>query len=149
MKKPKLKHKSYLDYHECEEFINKKYKINIDDFDRKFDNDIHKRAMDVGNLIDPSGEWAKISPRDATGIQKLACEESAKIHSEMDKIDFKCFWHWILDAKGIENGDSFCISEDDLDELTDKQEWIKTIIGYFLEEFGTGEPKEAEFEVSW
>ena len=39
MKKPKKKIKEYLDYHECQKWIEHKYKVDLRDYARKFKGD--------------------------------------------------------------------------------------------------------------
>lgn len=61
-------------------------------------------------------------------------------------VEYQNFWHWLCEFSEIHNGGTFCMWKDTWESL--EEGWIKTIYGYFIEEFAD-EAGAIEFEVSW
>ena len=61
---------------------------------------------------------------------------------------FQCFWHFVIDKTNCSNGTTFPMSNEWLKE-SKPNDWQKTVIEYFLSEFGKGKNREIEFYVSW
>ena len=64
-----------------------------------------------------------------------------------DNIEYLDFWHWVIDHYEIHNGCFITFCEDAMD-YTEEEEWIKTIYGYYIEEFAD-ENGDLEMYVSW
>lgn len=56
---------------------------------------------------------------------------------------YECFWNWLLDRQSIANGSLLKFSKGDLEGI--REDWAKTIYGYYLREFGD----EPTFMVHW
>lgn len=69
-----------------------------------------------------------------------------------DDTPYLDFWHHLCNGVEIHNGCYFYMDDEALDEeYGAKEEWLKTIYGHFLDEFGEGEKgsRQIEFYVWW
>jgi len=67
-------------------------------------------------------------------------------------IPYQNFWHFITNRTEIHNGCFLIMDNDWLNtEIYGhaKEEWQRTIIEYYLSEFGEGDNREINFYVSW
>ncbi len=163
MKKPKTKKVEYLDYHECEAFINKKYGVNIDDYAGKFlPTKEDSEAKAAGFAIDPTGLWWIGDPTKQVGNQLLAYQAYEKIMATKKDKPFLCFWHWVLDAYGVSNGSDLTFDNDGIEMCDDRPKnknddkpgteyagWRRKIYEHFLVEFGVGKNREVKMRVEW
>lgn len=64
-----------------------------------------------------------------------------------DGVEFASFWHWVCDNFEVNNGSTITFGNWDLGRA--EENWQKTILEYYLKEFGEGPDREVTFEVSW
>ena len=88
------------------------------------------------------------------GIKDLRdCLGKFQGHLHDDTVEYRDFWHYIIEHGGIHNGCYFTMFIEETDEMEDKWLWVKPIIEAFIEEFGDedddGVKCEAEFWVEW
>lgn len=118
-----------LDYSECTDFIEKKYKIDVRDYARS-----HVQF----------GEWCKtkgITP-DGNSQSQWSKYQAAITSGEIVERPYQDFWHWITDVCQVSNGGTIHLST----ELGDGAEpWQKEILALYVKEFGD----EQEYETSW
>ena len=156
MKKPRKHTRSLHDYSECNDYIEKKYGINTRDYAGLFGPEYDKRTkqacQDVGvDYADLVEDLAGKDNKDPEVQRKL--ENRKKVYARQKEIEppYQDFWHWIIDACGVENGGTIVLGEDMIEE-DEKELWYAKILNLFLKEFGKKNSEgflEAEFETSW
>ena len=142
MNKPKLKTKSYLDWSECSKYLEEKYKFQMRDFAGLWKWTGQKTEQIYEEMGYPKG-----SDKNKLPVQIQAkCNIIYRKKFEKDEPPYQDFWHYICDTQTPNNGDTIYFSNQGLEGILD---WQKTILEYILTEFGQGEERECEFEVSW
>jgi hypothetical protein len=173
--KPKKHTIEYYDYHECRDYLQEKYGYNERDYagrhKKKEELDhfrlYQKLTGDIqpfdGHYPDCSGKGGgKTIWRDGKKIP--ATEEQYRAdfdlihaqyrryqdwtleHPETPKPPYQDFWHFVVEQTELSNGSMFTMSDDWLEYA---EGWQKTILEYYLSEFGEGEEREIQFQVNW
>jgi hypothetical protein len=146
MKKPSPKQrKSVLDYSECARFIEAKHGVNLGDF---------------ANSFSQFDEWVKSSGEKKTTCaqgcsdaymkahqQQYARYKAAVAYGNVIERPYQDFWHWIVDHCYVQNGGTIALSKDDLESCD--EDWQRTILQWFLDEWGKGKNRECEFLTEW
>jgi len=128
LKKPKKKTVKYLDFSECTSYIEKKYKINTNDYSNHF--------LQFGDWLKENGEKMINSENNLLGHTKQFSRFNSAISSgEIKERPRQCFWHYLLDSVYPENGRPF---ELDKDHEEDMKSWAKEIWDLYVKEFGRG-----------
>lgn len=144
MDKPKLQTKSYYDYNDCCQYLQKKYKFNANDYYGV--NSYIKECLD--RVFDEFGkEWYTTIPADFTPQQKAASEKYSELLKQQPKK--ACFWDYVIDNNDISNGCDITFSRERLNYAKSKmQDWQIKIYEYFLDEFAD-ENGELTLYISW
>lgn len=143
MTKPKPITRTSLDYNECADYIDKKYKIKQRDYLGKFAYYDTAKKETIKKFKDDS--WYNIIPADMNEQQKAASDyydDLLKKHQPK----YLDFWHWVVDNYEIHNGCYITFSRETYDAI--KEDWVKTIYGYYLTEF-ENKNGEIDFRVEW
>ena len=75
---------------------------------------------------------------------------NTKYDGTPDDAPYQDFWHFVCDFANPNNGSYFTMDNFWLDKKYGaKEEWQRTIIEYYLSEFGEGKNREIEFYVWW
>lgn len=129
MSKPKPKTVKLLDWHECTDFINKKYSLDTRDVEMA-----HRQFS----------EW-----HEAKGYPETDAEGKSRGESQVWFSEYKAevragkiierpyhdFWHWLTDVADIHRGGMLELSKEMAD---DAEPWVKRILVLYLTEFGNG-----------
>jgi hypothetical protein len=129
MKKPTKKTLEYLEYGECQRFIEKKYKINTCDYANS-----HRQFYE---WCDAKGYGQKDSKGNDRGSSQIWFAEYQREISAglISECPYQNFWHFITDTVFEGKGQRFYLSKD----LAKKAEkWQKHILELFIKEFGEG-----------
>ena len=63
-----------------------------------------------------------------------------------NEVQYLCFWHWMLDRYDCQHGCDIMFTTEELEEIKlSEDEWIVTIYGNYIKEFGD----EINMNVSW
>lgn len=139
--KPKTKKRTFLDYHECRDYLQEKYKYDERDyggqekFEKKVLAGINKKYGD---------SWYTTAPKDFTKKQKEAHDLYRRMmKNEPEYLDF---WHWVVDNYEVHNGSFISFSKEALG--CEMKDWQKEIYKHYLDEFAD-ENGELEMWVEW
>lgn len=147
MKKPKQQIIKIYNYSTCKDYIEKKYKIDVDDYTGVFTNNAYSDRYEKVRIslnIDNSDLEEDLSKADMNDPEvKRKLENRRKLNIEVEKIspEYCSFWHWILDSHEVHNGSTIYLSSDMADDGT----WQKEILDLFIKEFGD----DKEYLVQW
>lgn len=176
MEKPTKHTIQYYDYHECSHYLEKKYSYIERDYARtlgtKTVDHFKLYQKTTGDYMPFGGKYPDMSGkhkdrytviRDGQRVPATKEEYDADfklIHEHFQryckweeenpeqKIPHQDFWHFVLDCDDtISNGSMFVMSDYWLEYA--EEDWQKTILEYYLSEFGEGKYREIEFKVSW
>lgn len=167
MKKPKAFTKKIISYHEMVNYIQTKYKCDLDDYaahkngvkDTLHFNVDHQEKWELDHY--PKLAEFRKNPVKNYGMNKEGMDfyetpEGMRWFDEIrnayqnasdgkcKELPFWCFWHFMIDIFDISNGSTRQINWVELIELCD-EDWQKEICRIFAKEFG----EEMEVDFSW
>ena len=130
MDKPKRKSDSCLDYHQCRNFLQEKYKYDERDYGGKY-----KFLNDVQTKINKNygKSWFDKAPEDFTKKEQKAHDEYETLIK--DTPEYLDFWHWVCDTYQIHNGCFITFDNHWLEGTNIKEDWIRIIYKYYIDEF--------------
>jgi len=151
LQKPSKIVKESQDYNACRDYIENKYKCDIRDFGgfykhpKKNDALLKKLCVKHGHPYELIRNGFSPSHPDSDKLMISV----RNVFDEYEKLQppYQDFWHWIVENNSINNGGYFQLSNYDFE--TCEEDFQKTILEYFLSEFGEGENRRVEFYVEW
>ena len=131
--KPKAKIRKILDWSECTDFIEAKYKIKTRDHANKFGQ--------FAEWVESTGE-PKTHCRAGCSKAELEAHQaqyrryrSAIAFGEIAERPYHDFWHWLIDVNDVQRGGTMELHA----EMGERAEpWQKEILALYLKEFGSG-----------
>ena len=127
--KPKPKVLKALDWQECTEFIEEKYKIQTRDY-------ANSRAQ-FGEWCDAKGYSDKPPDgKDRSSSQRWFAEYQDDIKAgRIKKREYRDFWHWLIEVADVQRGGTL---ELDAKMGESAEPWQRKILSLYLREFGPG-----------
>jgi hypothetical protein len=142
--KPKKKTRSYYDYDEIIDYIEKKYKIDVRDYANSVKHNIELTKKFVNETgIKVNGDTKFTSPE---YLKFLDWVKTNKFEVDKPYLDF---WHWLIDhffnGAGTGSVEYLPVNKDVVKEsYPDAPDWVLEIFGYLEKEFGDLAKKEDE-----
>lgn len=164
MKPKKVNRAAIYDYHECRDYLQKKYGYNERDYSKHHDHfqTYEKVTGDAHPYYDYPSEsngkfYVKRTSAKRVEVTKDEYEAEWKlVHDHFKRFQqweqhnpaplYQDFWHWVTDNHEVSNGSTICFSREELEEI--KEPWVRTIYGYYIEEFADEEGS-LEMEIYW
>lgn len=168
MKKPKAKARTIMDWFAMEEFIQDKYKCDLDDYaahkhgvksiypyniahEFKWKHEHYPRLVEfekdpLPNYgLNKEGMDFSKTREGSLWFDGMRVAYNEAPDGQCKEIPFWCFWHFVLDITNLSNGTITNLNFADMKEEA-LEDWQKEICDLFVAEFGD---EDMEVEFSW